>query len=360
MSIRIFEHLFRRKLLLVLPVILGGILGGLWAYSTYESHYESKATLWVDKPSDFSGAGVAISDFNPYLSPAANQANSMRELLGTNSFLTGISMRLDGQRGTPATHLEIRSKTAIWQYGNHVLNVAFSSSDPVRAAKASQAVIDEYTAVFAKQLKDQSELASTFYKQQAELAKTNYETATAELNAFLRARPQLLTAAAQARAPGSVAITDPELSKLVISQDTAEGQYDRMQSRYADSLFAATDANATSTFFKVIDPAEVPIAQVVPRKKTLLVKPVGGAMVGSLAALGLFLLSWRLDQKVRFATDLAFVGDVVVVTLPALRAKRRAWPESFVRMSSAIQAGIRDLSTRRRPDADGVGAGGAP
>jgi uncharacterized protein involved in exopolysaccharide biosynthesis len=358
MSIRILDHIFRRKLLLVVPVVIGTVLGILWMISSFSSQFVSRATVWVERPADFSGAGVSLADFNPYLTPSENQANSLREVMGSASFLSAVAKRVDGVPGTPWRNLQLRNRTSVYQFGDHVLYIAYGSQDPNEAAKVVQAVIDEYSAVLARQVKEQATLSATFYKEQADMAKVTFENATADLNAYIRAHPQLATAAAaRAQSPGTVAISDPEFSKLQINQQNAESQYNAMWGRYAASQIAATSTNATSSFFSVIDAPEVPLAPLVQRKRTMAIKPISGMMVGAMVAVGLFLVSWRVDRKVRFATDLAFLGDVVVVTLPALKARQRRWPASFVRMASAIHGGIRDLSSRPT-SADSVGAEG--
>ena len=96
MSIRIFEHIFGHQLLVIIPVLVALIAGGLWEYKSYETHYESWATIWAEKPADFTGASASLSDFNPYISSAANYSGALQELLGTNSFVEGVLARVDG------------------------------------------------------------------------------------------------------------------------------------------------------------------------------------------------------------------------------------------------------------------------
>jgi capsular polysaccharide biosynthesis protein len=302
----------------------------------------------VDRPADFSGAGAPLSDFNPYISPASNQVNSMRELLTTRMFLTAVAARVDGTNEvSPYRLATLGSRVLIWPGGEHVVNVQAKAASAEEAAKIAQAVIDEFGAVFARQLKETATREAEFFKEQVALTKADYDKASTDLQALLRLRPALATAAVR---PGNV--TDPEYGRLLVAHETALGQYDKMVDRYAAAQIAATSASAISVYFAVIDRPEVPSFPVAPGKKALLAKPMTGILAGVLASAGIFLLSWRLDRKVRYPTDLAFAGnDVVILSLPTLRARRRRWPASFVRLATAINGGIRSLSMRPQTDA---------
>jgi capsular polysaccharide biosynthesis protein len=276
----------------------------------------------------------------------------MRELLGTKMFLTGVIARVDGTTEISGRRYdEIARKIYIWPYGTHIVYVQASSDDPDEASKIAQAVIDEFGAVFARQIKDTAVRQADFYKEQAALAKVDFDRATTELQTLLRLRPSVANTNPNAPRPASATVTDPEYSRLLIAYETAQGQYDRMAARYADSQINATSANAVTAYYLIVDRPEVPNAPILPSKKALLAKPVTGVVFGAFLAAGLVLMAWRLDRKVRYASDLAFAGeDVVVLTLPSLRARRRRWPADFVRLGMAIQGGIRNLSMKPQAD----------
>jgi hypothetical protein len=75
-----------------------------------------------------------------------------------------------------------------------------------------------------------------------------------------------------------------------------------------------------------------------------------GLFGGAFIAACLFFILWRLDGKVRVPSDLSFLGSgLQVLTLPSLEARRRSWPDSFVRLAAALQCGLRDLRAPAPP-----------
>ncbi len=346
MSIRIFEHIFGHKLLVIIPVLVALIAGGLWEYKSYETHYESWATIWAEKPADFTGASASLSDFNPYISSAANYSGALQELLGTNSFVEGVLARVDGPAASYPLqrYKDIRTKTLIWPSGNHTVYIRSASSDPHMAAKIPQAIVDEFTVVFSKQLKASAAQAATFYQDQVTSGKSDYDNATLALSAYVRTHPTL--ANIQIGNQSIATISDPDFGPLLLQQRTAETQYDSMLAKLSASQIAATSADSTTSYYYVVDPPKVADYKTLPGKKALLVKPVSAAVVGVMVAGALLLLTWRMDRKARFPTDFSFLGNnLTVITLPVVKARRRGhWPASFVRLGAALTAGANRLS----------------
>jgi uncharacterized protein involved in exopolysaccharide biosynthesis len=343
LSIRILDQFFRHKFLLAVPVLVFTALGVFWMLFSSNPYYASRATIWVEKPTEISGASV--TDFSAYIPPAQNQATSMRELLGTRSFLIGVAKKTGSTGDVPDTRLvDIKDHTFIAPYGDHVLYVESRYNDPVKAAANSKAVIDTMTEMYAAQIKAQAERSSVFYEQQVNSTKETYDATSLQMQAFLRTHPQLLTIDRESLDRLGV-IQDPELGRVYAAQQTALTNYNAAYARLADSKIAVTSSNATAAYFSVVDEPRVPANPVRLSKRSLLIKPATGFVMGLVGSTALFLLLWRSDRKVRFASDLAFAGaDLVVVSLPVLRAKKRKWPTTFVRIGAAMQSGIGDVS----------------
>src|SRR5690348_15256820 len=88
MTPRLIDLVFRRKLLLAIPVMLGILLGFAWLVLLKPRPvYYAQASVWVDRPSSinggYAGSSLLLSDitsFNQYASPASNQTGTLLEL----------------------------------------------------------------------------------------------------------------------------------------------------------------------------------------------------------------------------------------------------------------------------------------
>ncbi len=344
MTIRLIDLVFRRKVLLMTPLIAGVLLGILWtAVARPPAMYLSSASVWIDRPSAISGG--AVTDFNPYASPAQNQTGTMNELLASKSFVVGILKDLGVTDPTAAQVADIRTHTLISPAGAHLVLVQFISPDRRVAATTVKAVIDQFTLNFAKQLKQKASQASDFYQAQLGVAKDSFDDSNAALQAYVRSHPGAASITTQ-NAP--TAALDPEFIKLQLSQQAAKESYDKILGNYGQSQIIANSSDATSAYFSVMDQPDVPLFPVPPSKKAVLMKLAAGGFLGGVAMIALFLLLWRSDRKVRVPDDLSYLG-IEIVSLPSLHAaRRRRWPDSFVRIAGSLHAGISTLTPAQR------------
>jgi uncharacterized protein involved in exopolysaccharide biosynthesis len=342
MAERILELIFRRKFLLMLPIILG-FSAGLFALSlSGDGYYSSRATIWVERPTDLTGA--AFTEFNPYIGPAQNQANGMRELLATNQFVGQILRRV-GPVNAPLVDFnisEIRKNTFIYPYGNHVLYIEYRAPIPQLAQLTVQAIVDEYADLYTSQVKDRALRAKTFYEEQLASARATLETATSELRAYTARNPQLNTLLDGPTLPPN-ALRDLEFARLVNAESNAREHYNTLLDKFADSQLSATTADGTSTNFIILDPPEVPQAPIAPGKRALVLPLMLGLAAGGFISSLAFIVYWRLDRRIHLPEDLSFLGgSVPVMSLPSLKAKGRRWPNRFVRIAAALQNGLRE------------------
>jgi uncharacterized protein involved in exopolysaccharide biosynthesis len=342
MAERILELIFRRKFLLMLPIILG-LSAGIFALSLAgDGYYASRATAWVERPTDLTGA--SFTEFNPYLSPAQNQANSMRELLAIDQFVGQILRRV-GPVDAPFVHFNvgtIRRNTFIYTYGNHVLYIEHRSPIPQLSQLTVQAIVDEYAALYTGQVKERALSAKSFYEEQLTTARTSLETATAELRAYTARNPQLNTLLDSPTLPAS-ALRDLEFARLVNAESNAREHYNTLLDKFADSQISATTADGTSANFIVLDKPEVPVATITPGKRALVLPLMLGLAAGGFISSLAFIIYWRLDRRIHLPEDLSFLGaSVPVMSLPALKARGRRWPSRFVRVAAALQNGLRE------------------
>jgi uncharacterized protein involved in exopolysaccharide biosynthesis len=337
MSARILELVFRHKFLLSLPIILG-LAGGVFALSRAAApYYSSRAAIWVERPTLLNGE--SFTEFNPYNSPAQNQANSMRELLGLNSFAQDIVQRV-GPSDVGQRMGELRTNTFIYPYGNHVLYLEYRSRNAVAAQRTVAAIVEAYTELYKTRLRDKAVRSEGFYEEQLAATRTALEEASGNLRAYLGRNPQL--ANVDISKPPSLALRDVEFARLVAAEQAARESYDHTLQKYAESQISANTIDGTIPNFLVMDEPQVPFAQITPGKRALVLPPAFGLASGMfLSAVG-FLIYWRLDHRIHLAEDLAFLGaGVPLMTIPYVTSRRSAWPGTFVRIASALQNGLR-------------------
>jgi len=337
MAPRFIEIVFRHKFLLLLPIILGTVAGAAILLLGGSDKYSSRAALWVEEPSEVSAGSVV--DFNPFLSPAQNQVAAMWELLTVDSFSEGIVSRVGATEPNVQRAVDdLRNNVFIFDVGAHVVYVGFAAAEPALAQATVDAIIAEYGALFASQIRSRAERSRVFFDDQIALSFEVLERASDELSIFLAANPG--TASFFTSSTPGTSLLDSEFARLVAAQEAAQRNYSALLTQAADSQISA-DAG-TGANFLVLDEPDLPLAPIGRTKKALLVPPMVGMAAGVLLCSLVFILVWRLDQRIHLPGDLAFLGaDIPIMTLPAVKARRKKWPRSFVRIAAALQNGVR-------------------
>jgi len=344
--LKLVELLVGHKVLLTLPLILGVLTGVVLVAGTAPpAFYISNASVWIDRPDVISG--LAVTDFNPYVSPAQNQASVMHELLASRSFVSAVVKDLDDTENPSELQMQdIRQNTFVWPAGEHLLSVQFKSRDGLRAAQSVKAVLDQFTLKYTKELKTKAEQGSVFYQAQLGVARETLDTATIALQNYLRTHPQV--AAALNSTTSTTATTDPEYAKLKIAQDSAKSTYDKILSSYSQSVIITNSSGGISSYFEVIDQPQVPVSPIVAGKKLMALKLGIGLALGSAISAAIFFWLWRTDHRVRTSNDLAFLG-LEVIALNSIKApRRRHWPREFVRLATALTGGFSHAAGRNR------------
>jgi uncharacterized protein involved in exopolysaccharide biosynthesis len=344
--LKVVELLLSHKFLLAVPIVLGALAGALLVKATQPPpYYISSASVWIDRPDVISGS--TVTDFNPYVSPAQNQVGVLQELMASRSFVAAVAKDLNGtETASDRQILDIRRNTFIWAAGEHLLHVQFKALDRMRAARSVKAVLDQFTILYAKELKTKAEQSSVFYQAQLSVARETLETATLALQSYLRTHPQI--AVVVNNASSNATITDPEYAKVRIAHESAKTNYDRILSSYSQSVIISNSSGSTSSYFEVLDQPQVPIFPVVGGRKLMVLKFGGGMILGGAISAAFLMWIWRTDRRVRTSTDLDFLG-VEVFSLNAIKLpRRRRWPKEFVRLATAIAAGLQRGTGRQR------------
>ena len=349
MTPRLIDLLFRRKVLLAIPIVLGIALGLAWVVVLRpKPMYYAQASVWVDRPSAINNGyvgGTLLSDitsFNQYASPASNQTGTLLELMGSKSFMVSVLGEL-GEVDPPMSRIqEIRAKTTVWAGGEHLVYVKSGSPDARLAAATVKAVLDQFTINYTTQFKAKAAQASGYYQAQLGIARDSLNDANNALQAYVRAHPNVvrpitLTSSNPTTPP------DPDYLKLSVNLDSARETYDRALGAYTESQVIANTADGGAAYFYVLDQPEVPQGPDHISKKSMLMKVLLGAAAGLVACGGLLALMWKMDRRVRLPQDIQHYG-VEVVDLPQLKLKRRRnWPTAYLRVAGALQAGFGGL-----------------
>ncbi len=322
---RLLEALFRHKLLLILPpLIIPGIVTPI-AFLYTPPVYETAVGVWVDHP-----ATLDYKDgFNPYITPANNQAARLGELLRTRAFLLDVAQRtttLAPLVGTPSGETRIaetiqRSVAIGANGGDHLLVVRVQASTPRSSYELCKALIDAYQEKSAADNADQSDVAVQFYESRAQDARLALTKATQDLRRYVGSRSPDGQASDSDQGSLPAALLDPRLAGLQSAVQQAQNDYNTAQSLLTRAQHdAAASSQGIQYGFQVLDQPQMP-TQPTSQTKKLLIYPIAAAVAG-LALSGLLLvLLVASDRSIRSESDLA-PGLRVVGVLPSLRLKR--------------------------------------
>lgn len=280
-----FEAIFRNKYLLLLPILLGLVVGASLALRV-EREYVSGASFWADTAVPEESTTGTTGGQAP---PAAGQSALLTQLLATRSFLRSVveSSPLAGeyrQLDPLAADLllgQVAASVAVGSTGPQLVSVTVTRNDPDEARGLTQAVLDQ------------------FERERIDFA---VDRAQAQLN-FSQ---QVLEAAQGAALEGD-------------DRDTAQRLADA-QTAYDASNLALLSAQANG--LQVIDQPDLAYPQ--GRKKTVIVGGVGGMLAGATVALAALILLMARDRSLRSEEEVATaLGLETIGSIPDVKRSRR-------------------------------------
>jgi uncharacterized protein involved in exopolysaccharide biosynthesis len=334
--VRYLETFFRHRVLFAIPVGLIVLVSTL-VVLTQPSSYLASTRLWVDKPAIDDGSGVGS---NPFVTPAAEQMQSLQELLNTRYFtikvahrgplasrlastpqeLTGyhwVAAKLRGRStgGALPSAADVNdmaydiltSNVSVYAAGPQIIQINFTYSDPKVAAGTAQAIIDQFVDESLSSARSRAQVQEDFYGGQIKQASQVLAAADQAVNQYLAAHPEQ-------RSPS--AVPDARLTQLQQTDLLARQAVSDMQSKIdAARLQEAGLSAAGASGMRLLDPAIVPAEAGTSRK--LLVE-AGGAGLGvglvvlvlGLLALTLTDTTLRRPDEVEPALGLRLVGSI--------------------------------------------------
>ena len=167
MDRRLIEAFFRHKWLVLLPAILIPLLVVPVALVTTPPQFESRATIWVDRPTY-----LRYAERPEYLtSPAGEHGGTLGELLRTSSFRADVAKRTplapltETPQGERKLEQYFKKSVFLAPNGNNLLSLRARSDSPEGARDVVQALIAAYRERAAADRQAQAQLAISFYEE---------------------------------------------------------------------------------------------------------------------------------------------------------------------------------------------------
>jgi uncharacterized protein involved in exopolysaccharide biosynthesis len=320
--VRYLETFFRHRVLFAVPVVLILLVSGA-VVLTQPIAYTASTRLWVDKPA----LGTTDEQNNPFVSPAAEQAESLLELMNTRYFTvkaahrgplarslgseptspSGIHWVTSKIRGGDTTaHLPsseevdnmafdiLNHNTQVYAVGPQIIEIDFTYGNPQVAAATAQSVIDQFLDETLSSSKARAQVVSDFYSGQVRQAQTALTSADQAVAAYLAQHPEFRSV---------TAVPDARLLQLQQADQQARQTVSDFQSKVDGARLSQAALGAPgASGMRLLDPAVVPAQAGVSRK--LLVEALGAGLGVAAVVLVLGLLTLTLaDTTLRRPED---------------------------------------------------------
>lgn len=167
MDRRLLEALFRHKWLVLLPSLLIPLLVIPVAVVNTPPQFESRASVWVDRPTYLKYAEKP----EIMTSPAGEHGGLLAELLRTTSFRIDVANRTSlapltaDAKGERKLDQFFKKSVFLAPNGDHLLTVRARAASPAQAQEVVQAMIDAYRERAAADRQQQAQVAVAFYEQ---------------------------------------------------------------------------------------------------------------------------------------------------------------------------------------------------
>jgi uncharacterized protein involved in exopolysaccharide biosynthesis len=320
---RFLRTLVKHWYLYLIPIIIIPILVTVYGFDKL-TLYTSTAKLWVEKPVLLTADQTG---WNPYLTPAENEATQMQQLLAFQSFVVAVAAKTDlAQRynlntdaGKAQAYVRITSEVTIAPLGAgpNALLLSVSDKEPHLAQQIASTLLTYYQSYYQTHRQRTDQQALTFDQGQLQSASGAVAQDTTRIQEYCQ---QHLDSC------GSANSVDPVLAQLQeqLTQDKqAESDLKTQVNTLARDILETT--TVSSTFFTVMDPPLLPTKPSLEKKK-LLTTYTGGGLAAALALVALIVfIRTQLDRKVYAEEDLVTIQEDLglalgggIVTLPII------------------------------------------
>jgi hypothetical protein len=339
---RVFEALFRHKLLIVLPVFIILPITIMLATRPRPQSWQTFATIWVDEYQPL------YEDARLGNAPAFSTAQLLQNFLGTYSFSSKVISDTPGladlfaDPATEAQAMDIFEKSfRVWTTSNDFVVIAATTPTPELGYDLIQALLVHYQAELEARNQTQLDVALSYYGAELQKAEQAMEKSREDLATYLQTNPAMARGAADAGA--LMTARDATLGKLESRLRLDEQTYDRVRSKYDEiQADAKTGAQGRPLAFTIVDEPRTPTAPLRQSRMGLIKLPFIGLVMSLILSSVIAVVLVVTSHSVMGKNDLeGALGVPVLGEIPPLRRRRWLWqrrPRHAVRLRLASPA----------------------
>lgn len=318
---KFLEAFFRRKWLVLLPVVLIPVIVTPVGLYFVRPYYESSSTVWVGRPTYLRSTDEATG----WLTPGQVESGRITDLLRTRAFVTDVAKRTDlaslvgTERGEAELFVIFGRSIGVSPTGTNLVTISARGDRPQVPFQLASAIVETYRERRVAERADQAGLAISFHETRLRDAQQELAKATAEIRRYVASNPRLTTidpnrgaastAAARMGLP-PVAI-DPQLAELIRRVDAEQREVDNIRAALDQArMETSAGLEGQDVSFRVVDEARLPSTAVSQRRRQAIF-PAAGLVVGIGIGLGLLVALVVADRSVRSTSELP--ADIRVV-----------------------------------------------
>jgi capsular polysaccharide biosynthesis protein len=343
MKQRAVETLFKRKLLILLPLLIIVPLSVMFALRPRPQQWQAFAVIWVDQYRPL------YQDERLGYTPAANQSQLLNDFLHTRGFAltvlqqTRLADDLTDSAAEDQLVRQLWGAVAAWPTSNNFITIMVTTSSGALSHEIAKAVVAQYQTVLRDRLETQSKAALALYADALAKAEQQLNKSRNELAAYVAASPQLTD-----RRPDSGVLLearDPQFARLTVQVNNDQDLYRAMKDRYETvKATGAAGLEGQELAFSVVDEPRQPL-QPVPHSRLGLIRlPLIGIVVALMLSSAIAVFFIVTNRAVLGAQDIdSTLGLPVIGEIPELRRRRRPWqraPRDAVRLRVVAPARV--------------------
>lgn len=294
--LNVFEALFRRPLLALLPLLLLTAAGVLSAASGTET-YRSESRIAVSSDPLLAEITEAQQSFS-FETAASVAAKQLHELISTDDFMNRVAAEAgwtDAVEQGLITLPQMRAMSSVTTSGDSIVNVAALTEDPTAAQTLASAIVTSFRGYLIETGAAEATTTVAFLTEELASVQERATAANARVDEFAAENPNAA-------------------SELTL---TAETEYQRLRDQADEEATNVREANAalrearlrereTETVvnqrFRVLDEPALPEAAQ-PRLKKMVLEVAMFVVLGSILSVLLLLLLAMFDRSIRTSSD---------------------------------------------------------
>lgn len=292
------ETFFRHRVLLMLPLVLGFLVGTVFAF-IQPREFKAASSVWIDTPVP-AGSSVGSGGNTP---PSTGQSVLLTQYLATRTFLTAVAenspvsekFKQAGPDEADAILAKLAKSVSVSTPGPQLMTVSVTTKSASEATGTAEALLAQFERFQITDMHRQTQSQADYDKSQLDSAAAALKEAEHKLD--------------KVRGSSSGRAKDPAAAAAVAAVELAQKAYADAATAYGKSSRAL--AASESTGLRVLDKPDRAWPQA--RKTLLIMGAVGGMMAGATLSLLALLVLMARDKTVRDEQDAARALSLDVV-----------------------------------------------